>query len=122
VVGDAHRNFVKVVEVVFASVSWGMVSSAWGASLVAIVCDNLDLHFLLHYLHPTAKVLLSSSCQSWQHPPFQVDVVVSTCQTSDDLRHLGMLVPSLQANAFMVSAPCSISRRTLLSALAANQN
>lgn len=43
--------------------------------------------------------------------------MVSTCQTSDDLRHLGMLVPSLQANAFMVSAPCSISRRTLLSAL-----
>jgi hypothetical protein len=47
VVGDAFRNHVNMMEVVFSSVGWGLVSSAWGASVRGIVCDNLDLHLIL---------------------------------------------------------------------------
>ena len=51
-VGVDHRSDLLVLEVVFESVSWGLVCSAWGASVGFILTDNLELHQSLSVLHP----------------------------------------------------------------------
>ncbi|KAL3804804.1 hypothetical protein ACHAWO_005333 [Cyclotella atomus] len=117
VIGDVHREEVKVLEVVFASFGWGLVSSAWGASVTSIICDNLDLHLILRHLHPMAQVMLSSNWLVQQHPPTDLDVIVSSANSSAKLSQLCELLQVIPSKVVLLSVPDSISGRVLLSSV-----
>ena len=98
-VGADHRDELTVVELVFDSVAWGLICSAWGASVAYIYTDNLELRQILRLLHPTAELLpLHLSIQAQQGHSGS-DVLVATCRSDQEIRTaceaISLFVPRL---------------------------
>ena len=110
VVGTANRNKVLVTEVIFTSVAWGLVCSAWGACVNQVLCDNLSQFALTTHYHPTADVVLLQNWLSKDDSTTKSDVLVSTCVDCLELELLGQVISRENFKVILVAIPGSISR------------
>jgi hypothetical protein len=117
VVGVAHRNRVRVLEVVFDSIAWGIICSAWGACIARVVSDNLDLHQLLRYLHPTTELRLLHDALLEQSTISEVDLLVSTCNTSTDLHKIYTIIKISDPSIVLLGIRTGTSRKEVLLSL-----
>lgn len=117
VVGIADRNRVTITEVIFDSVAWGIVCSAWGASVNRILCDNLSLSVLSTSYHPAAELCLLSKFAQIAEPVTDSDGLVSTCADLSQLSQVGLVISRSSFKLVLLAVPSSISRSEAATAL-----
>ena len=117
VVGTAERNHVPVTELIFHSMSWGIVCSAWGAKVNRLICDNLSLFVLASHYHPTAEIVLLHNWLSKDTAATDSDVLVSTVTTLQQLSSVGRVITAQAFKIILVAIPSSISRRQACDAI-----
>ena len=117
VVGTEQRSKVLVTEVIFHSVAWGIICSAWGASVNKVLCDNLSLSLLSKHYHPMAELHLLGIWLSKGDVTTNSDVLVSTCTLASQLSILGQVILLSTFKIVLVAIPVSISRAEASKAL-----
>jgi hypothetical protein len=120
IVGTEKREEIDVVEVVFNSPAWGWICSAWGATVSRILCDNLSLYIVLKHLHPKADLRPLKRIELQGQPLSDTDVIVSSCNSEEDLRRIASLCSLISAKIIMVAAPRTFGRAKLFAALCYN--
>ena len=121
VVGVAKREEICVCEVVFSSVAWGLICSAWGASVSRIICNNLELEVILTQLHPTRTVERLDNFFAKKLPPIDSQVLVSSCSSMSDLSTLSLVIDLVVVKVIMISLPSSFSRKAVGNILGYNR-
>ena len=121
VVGTARRNQLTITELIFESMAWGLVCTAWGATLKRVVCDNLSLSVLSSFYHPTADHYSLNTYLSETATSDGSDLLVATCRNLSSLLEVGKVLKKHSFKVILLAIPSTISRRQASDALFYNE-